>query len=94
MTDRESNRPGAGTPRRTGVARRVEKPATVDSGDANGRPRVLRFDFPRIRQRGVGDISWDEWSTVFDGRNLDVVYQEHTKDGRPSNVFRLVREDD
>jgi hypothetical protein len=69
-------------------------PATVDSGEGKARPRVLRFDFPGYGGQRLREIAWDDWFSVFDDRDLDFVYQEHTRDGRPSNFFRLVREAD
>jgi hypothetical protein len=67
-------------------------PATVEGQDA-GRIRVLRLDFPGYGGDRLQPVSWDDWFAAFDARDLDVVYQEHTRDGAPSNFFRLVRED-
>src|SRR3954451_1829842 len=68
-------------------------PATVRGRTSRQRPRVLRLDFPGYGGEALQEGSWDDWFATFDERDLDAVYQEHTSDGRPSNVFRLVRED-
>lgn len=34
-------------------------------------------------------MSWEEWLATFDERELNLIYQEHTKDGSQSNFFRL-----
>ncbi|WP_182873816.1 MULTISPECIES: hypothetical protein [unclassified Microbispora] len=64
-------------------------PATVPGTEHEGRPGVLRFDFPGYGGEDLKHISWDEWFRTFEERRLDFVYQEHRKDGSPSNFFRL-----
>ncbi|GAA4197116.1 hypothetical protein [Microbispora amethystogenes] len=64
-------------------------PATVPGTEREGRPGVLRFDFPGHGGEDLKRVSWDEWFGTFEERGLDFVYQEHRKDGSPSNFFRL-----
>lgn len=69
---------------------RGAEPATVESTRHDGRPGVLRFDFPGFGGgRRLQKISWDEWFKSFDERSLLFVYQEHMKKGNESNFFRL-----
>ena len=68
-------------------------PATVEGTEHDGRPGVLTFDFPGGQGENLKHISWDEWFRVFDDRGLWFIYQEHTKDGRESNFFRLKNPD-
>jgi len=68
---------------------RGARPATVPGTEHDGRPGVLRFDFPGYGGGDLREISWDEWFTTFEERELNFIYQEHRKDGSPSNFFRL-----
>ena len=34
-------------------------------------------------------MSWEAWSRVFRERELVFLFQQHTKDGKQSNFFRL-----
>ncbi|TQS30428.1 hypothetical protein [Microbispora sp. KK1-11] len=68
---------------------RDARPATVPGTEHEGRPGVLRFDFPGYGGGDLQEISWDEWFTTFEERKLNFIYQEHRKDGSPSNFFRL-----
>ncbi|MFV2097254.1 MULTISPECIES: hypothetical protein [unclassified Micromonospora] len=63
-------------------------PATV-SAPRDGRPSVLRIDFPGYGGGNLRKISWDEWFGTFDQRRLNFIYQEQRTDGTPSNFFRL-----
>jgi hypothetical protein len=69
---------------------RGAKPATVGRRNEE-RPRTLRMDF----SGGDGSsgrlqpVSWDAWLGTFRDRNLVFIYQEHKRDGRDSNFFRL-----
>jgi hypothetical protein len=68
-------------------------PATVSGTEHDGRAGVLRFDFPGYGGADLQEISWDDWFKTFDERNLNFIYQEHKKDGKPSNFFRLENPD-
>ncbi|WP_213452335.1 Rho termination factor N-terminal domain-containing protein [Rhizomonospora bruguierae] len=64
-------------------------PATVEGSEHDGHVGVLRFDFGRGGAGRLRHISWEEWFEAFDVRELNFVYQEQLKDGRPSNFFVL-----
>jgi len=67
------------------------RPATATRGD-DDRPRTLRIAFrddDGSRRRRLEEISWEEWLSVFEGRDLVFIYQEERRDGRQSNFFRL-----
>lgn len=64
-------------------------PATVPGTEHEGRPGVLRFDFPGYGGESLQHISWEEWFTSFEDRELNFIFQQHRKDERPSNFFRL-----
>lgn len=68
---------------------RGAKPATVHGSVHDGRPGVLRFDFPEYGGKNLEVIGWDDWFKSFDERELVFVYQEHKSDGAPSNFFQL-----
>lgn len=67
-------------------------PATVPGTEHEGDEEhlgVLRLDFPDDGAENLAAVSWEEWFRTFDDRDLDFVYQETTRDGRPSNHYRL-----
>jgi hypothetical protein len=71
-------------------------PATVGGTEHEGRPGVLRFDFPG-GSRDLQEVGWDDWFRSFDERDLVFLYQENLKSGKQSNFFKLnnpEREDD
>jgi hypothetical protein len=68
---------------------RDASPATVPGTEHGGHKGVLRFDFPGYGGQDLEHISWDEWFKSFDDRKLNFIYQEHKKDGKQSNFFRL-----
>jgi len=63
-------------------------PATVEGTEHGDHLGVLRFDFGGGSER-LRHVSWEEWFATFDARELNFLYQEERKDGRPSNFFRL-----
>ena len=62
------------------------KPATTTK---DGPPRVLRLDFPGYGGSSLRKIGWEDWFGTFDNRGVTFIYQEHLRDGRESNFFRL-----
>lgn len=52
---------------------------------------VLELDFPGYGGEKLRQVSWDAWLSTFRERGLEFVYQEHLKDGRQSNFFRVRR---
>src|SRR5213596_628162 len=74
---------------RSWARERKAKPATVPGTEPDGHLGVLRLDFPGYGGDRLEEVSWEPWFATFDDRDLEFVYQEHTKDGAQSN-FRLV----
>jgi hypothetical protein len=74
---------------RTWAEERGAQPATVPGSEHDGHPGVLMFDFPGYGGERLQHISWDDWFRAFDERNLRFLYQEHMRDGKQSNFFRL-----
>lgn len=68
---------------------RGAKPATIARTEREGRPGVLRFNFPGYGGRSLQEIRWDQWFRSFDDRELVFVFQEHKRDGSQSNFFQL-----
>ena len=68
---------------------RRAKPATVAGTEKDGGAGVLRFDFPGYGGKDLKEIGWEDWFSTFEKRNLVFLYQEHLKEGKPSNFFRL-----
>lgn len=64
-------------------------PATVPGTERDGRPGVLRFDFPDFGGARLRAVDWDEWFETFDERRLVFLFQEQMKSGSQSNFFRL-----
>ena len=70
------------------------KPAVVESTSNNGKGGgLLRINFPGYAEDNLKNISWDEFFDIFDGNNLQFLYQEETKDGGESRFFKFVSED-
>jgi hypothetical protein len=66
------------------------RPATIQGTEHEGRPGVLRFNFPGFAESGkLQEISWEQWFRSFDERGLNFIYQETKTDGTQSNFFRL-----
>lgn len=65
------------------------QPATVEGTEHDDRPGVLQFDFPGYGGSSLKKINWDYWFRSFDERDLVFQFQEHLKNGRQSNFFRL-----
>jgi hypothetical protein len=70
---------------------RGAKPACVKGTEGEDDSRLLRLDFPGYSGEGsLQHISWDRWFRVFDMRNLALIVEDRTADGRPSNFNKLV----
>lgn len=65
-------------------------PSTVPGTEHGDHLGVLRLDFPGYGGQDLSEVSWEEWFDTFDRRNLEFIYQEHTRDGSPSNFFKVV----
>lgn len=67
-------------------------PATIRQTERGGEPGVLRIHFPGYSDEETFDeLSWDEFFEKFDQNNLAFLYQEKTKDGKPSRFFKFVK---
>jgi hypothetical protein len=64
-------------------------PSTVESTERDGRPGVLRLNFPGYGGANLKEVSWEDWFATFDDRRLVFIYQEHKTNGATSNFFRL-----
>ena len=75
------------------VEQRQGKPSVVKSTykpESNG---ILQINFPDYRGKStLEDISWEEFFTIFDKRELSFVYQEKTAKGEPSHFFKFISE--
>lgn len=73
---------------------REGKPAIVKGTEENdGGAGLLRIDFPGYAEENLEDISWDKFFETFDNRNLAMVYQEKTKDGKTSRFNKFIEQD-
>ncbi|HEX6982703.1 MAG TPA: hypothetical protein VF181_08070 [Balneolaceae bacterium] len=67
------------------------KPAViVNKGE---KTELLRINFPGYSEDNLEEIDWDKWFDIFDSRDLALIYQEKTKDGKTSNFNKLVSRD-
>ena len=72
------------------VEKRGGHPATVKDTEEDGEHAgILRIAF------NDGDkleaIDWDEFFAKFDEADLDFLYQDKTKDGKPSRFFKSIQ---
>jgi hypothetical protein len=68
-------------------------PSEVGSTEKEGESGLLRFQFPKAKNRNdaaLKEISWDEFFEKFDENDLTLVYQEKTAGGQESNFNKLV----
>lgn len=69
---------------------RGAKPATVPGTEHEGRPGVLRFEFPGGQKGRLKGVEWDKWFETFDTRDLVMLFQERLSNGSRSNFFRFI----
>ncbi|MDQ3288005.1 MAG: hypothetical protein M3Q42_07035 [Pseudomonadota bacterium] len=68
------------------------KPATVqDTGDPDEPAGLLRIKFSN--DPALETVDWEEFFEKFEDENLALLYQEKTRDGKPSRFFKLVSRD-
>ena len=73
---------------------RDAKPAAVRSTENDDDIGIIRLDFPGYSgSDSLEEVGWDEWFEQFDNRNLALVVQEETANGKPSNFNKLVSRD-
>lgn len=73
------------------------KPACVQGTGGKGDIGLLRIEFPgkpNAKDDKLSEISWDDFFEKFDERNLALVYQEHTAEGKTSNFNKLIERED
>jgi hypothetical protein len=76
---------------------RGAQPAEVTGTHSDGETGILRFCFPNApnhKDKALREISWEEFFEKFDENNLELVYQEKTAAGQPSNFNKLVHPTD
>lgn len=70
---------------------RQAKPSVVAHTKKTQDVGILRLNFPGYSgETTLSEIPWEEWFEKFDEQNLALLYQEETKDGKPSNFNKLV----
>lgn len=68
------------------------QPAAVKRTRGAKQSGIVRIDFPGYSgEKSLEHISWDDFFKKFDKANLELVYQEKTKDGKKSRFNRLVK---
>jgi hypothetical protein len=67
-------------------------PATVKETEKNGHAGILCIDFGP-REKGLEEISWDEFFRKFEEAHLAFLYQDKTKDGKVSRFHKFVARD-
>ena len=67
-------------------------PATVKETEKNGHAGILRIDFGP-REKGLEEISWEEFFRKFEEAHLAFLYQDKTKDGKVSRFHKFVARD-
>jgi hypothetical protein len=68
-------------------------PCEVEGTERDGEAGILRFCFPKAKNRNddsLKEIDWDEFFSKFDENGLALVYQEKTAGGARSNFNKLI----
>ncbi|MFL6428164.1 MAG: hypothetical protein ACJ71S_07970 [Acidobacteriaceae bacterium] len=68
-------------------------PCEVASTERDGEAGILRFCFPKAKNRNddaLKEIDWEEFFSKFDENGLSLVYQEKTAGGERSNFNKLI----
>lgn len=68
-------------------------PCEVKGTERDDEPGIIRFEFPKARNRNdakLQEISWDEFFAKFDENNLELLFQEKTAGGQRSNFNKLI----
>ncbi len=68
--------------------------------EREGKPSIIRLDGKnRLRvdfgepEEGLEQITWGEFFTIFDDKNLEFVYEEETADGEQSLYYKFIDRD-
>ena len=65
------------------------RPSRVQGTTGDDGGGILRIDFAEPDD-GLEEIGWDEFFEIFEDRQLALIYQERTHDGKPSRFSKLV----
>jgi hypothetical protein len=68
-------------------------PCEVASTERDGEAGILRFCFPKAKNRNddsLKEMDWDEFFSKFDENGLSLLYQEKTAGGARSNFNKLI----
>jgi hypothetical protein len=71
------------------VEERGGRPAAVRETGGNGDAGILRIDFGD-QDKGLEEISWEEFFATFDENNLAFLHQDKTDDGSESRFNKFV----
>lgn len=71
---------------------RKGKPARVKGTEDRSGEGILRFDFAEPDEK-LEPISWEEFFETFDDKELALLHQDKTADGKTSRFFKFVRRD-
>ncbi len=77
------------------VESRGGRPSVAPTAGGRGRKKsggVLRFDFGP-KEEGLEETSWDDFFKIFDESGLAFLFQDKTKDGKPSRFNRFIRKE-
>ena len=70
---------------------RGARPSAVRRTHSDDNTGIIRLDFPGYSgANSLEEISWDEWFEDFEDRNLALIVQDGTADGKQSNFNKLV----
>lgn len=75
------------------IEKRKGHPAAVRATHSKDDAGILRVDFEPGAEEGLEEISWEEFFDKFEKENLAFLYQDKTKDGKPSRFFKFVQRD-
>jgi hypothetical protein len=76
------------------VEERGGHPASVKGTEKKGNAGLLRIDYPGFSgEDRLEEISWEEFFDAFEKNKLAFLYQEETKDGKPSRFSKLIDRD-
>ena len=76
------------------VEERGGHPASVKGTEKKGSAGLLRIDYPGFSgEDRLEEISWEEFFDAFEKNKLAFLYQEETKDGKPSRFSKLIDRD-
>ncbi|NTU47068.1 hypothetical protein HGA88_05570 [Candidatus Roizmanbacteria bacterium] len=75
------------------VEKRGGRPATVKgtTDDPTKDPGLLRINFPGFgNEKALQEISWEEFFSKFEEKQLAFLFQEQTSTGKESRFFKLI----